>query len=379
MLKRLLVPLVAIATFAVVHAADNLLRADHPDHYVVQRGDTLWDIAARFLRAPWLWPEIWQANPQVANPHLIYPGDILNLSYLGGRPQLSTDGPQIRESDAEPIPALPLSEIEPFLKRMRVLEGDAWKGLPYVAAVEENRLMTTEAGYIYVRGLRAEPGERVAIVRPTVHYRERPKRRTRADDRETDVRTRPWHAVHSIHAGEGTRRPEQLLGYEVMEVAHAQVIRGQDPMTLLVDDGRHEVKPGDLILPVDLAPFDLYFHPHAPDSVPDDLVVMAITESLAGVGKYQVVALNRGARDGIANGQVYSVFRPGELIRDRVRYPNANPLRDSIRDDAHVLLPEEFAGHVMVFRVFNRMSYALVMEGQREIKPRYRLHAPYNL
>lgn len=106
---------------------------------------------------------------------------------------------------------------------------------------------------------------------------------------------------------------------------------------------------------------------------------MAVTEALAGVGKYQIVALNRGARDGIANGQTYSVFRPGEQIRDRVRYPNANPIRDAIRDDSHVSLPEEFAGHVMVFRVFNRMSYALVMEGQREIKPRDRLRSPYSL
>lgn len=381
MFKRLLVPLVAILTFVVVHAADSVLRSDHPDHYVVQRGDTLWDIAARFLRAPWLWPEIWQANPQVANPHLIYPGDILNLSYLGGRPQLSADGPQIRESDEEAIPALPLSEIEPFLKRMRVLEGDAWKGLPYVAGVEENRLLATEASYIYVRGLRAQPGDRVAVVRPTMSYREQRRRSgwRRSQTGEEYVRAQPWHAADSIHAGEGTRRPEELLGYEVMEVAHAQVIRGSDPMTLLVDDGRHEVKPGDLILPVDVAPFDLYFYPHASDSIPENLEVMAVTEALAGVGKYQVVALNRGARDGIANGQTYSVFRPGEHIRDRVRYPESNPIRDAFRDDSHVQLPEEFAGHVMVFRVFNRMSYALVMEAQTEIKPRDRLRSPYTL
>ena len=101
MFKRLLVPVVALLTLVAAHAAETVLRADHPDRYVVQRGDTLWDIAGRFLRHPWLWPEIWQANPQVANPHLIYPGDVLNLSYLGGRPQLSQDGPRIRERDGE--------------------------------------------------------------------------------------------------------------------------------------------------------------------------------------------------------------------------------------------------------------------------------------
>lgn len=153
MFKRLLVPVVALLTLVAAHAAETVLRADHPDRYVVQRGDTLWDIAGRFLRHPWLWPEIWQANPQVANPHLIYPGDVLNLSYLGGRPQLSQDGPRVRERDAQAVPPLPLSDIEPFLRRVRVLEGDAWKNLPYVVALEENRLRSTESQYIYARDL----------------------------------------------------------------------------------------------------------------------------------------------------------------------------------------------------------------------------------
>ena len=379
MFKRLLVPLVALLTFVAVHAAQSVLRDDHPDQYVVQRGDTLWDIAARFLRAPWLWPEIWQANPQVANPHLIYPGDVLNLSYLGGRPQLTREGPRVRESDEEAIPALPLSEIEPFLKRMRVLDDDAWKGLPYVVGLEESRLRTTESSYVYVRGLVAEPGERVAIVRPTLVYRDVREYNPRRGEREDFARGHPWGAADSIHAGEKTRRPEQLLGYEVREVAHAQVIRGDDPMTLLVDDADMEVAAGDLILPVDDAPFDLYFYPRAPETVPSGIEVMAVTDAYGAVGKYQVVAINRGDQDGIESGQVYSVFKPGEHIRDSVRYPNANPIRDLHRDDAHVTLPNEFAGHVMVFRVFNRVSYGLVMEGQRPIQPRDRLDAPYGL
>ncbi len=379
MFKRLLVPLVALLTFVAVHAAESVLRDDHPDQYVVQRGDTLWDIAARFLRAPWLWPEIWQANPQVANPHLIYPGDVLNLSYLDGRPQLTRDGPQIRESDEQAIPALPLSEIEPFLKRMRVLDGDAWKGLPYVVGLEENRLRTTESNYVYVRGLSAEPGERVAIVRPTLAYRDVREYNPRRGEREDFARGTPWEAADSIHAGEKTRRAEELLGYEVMEVAHAQVIRQGDPVTLLVDDADMEVRQGDLILPVDVAPFDLYFYPKAPETVPTGIEVMAVTDAFNAVGKYQVVAINRGASDGVEDGQVYSVFKPGERIRDTVRYPKANPFRDLNREDAHVTLPNEFAGHVMVFRVFDRISYGLVMEGQRPIQPRDRLAAPYSL
>ncbi len=379
MVKRFLIPVVALLTFTVALAADSILRDDHPDRYVVQRGDTLWDIAARFLRAPWLWPEIWQANPQVANPHLIYPGDVLNLSYLGGRPTITRDGPRVRDSGEEAIPTIPLSAIEPFLKRMRVLDHDEFRHLPYIVGAEENRLLATESQYIYARGLPAEPGLRVAIVRPTLVYRDARKYNRRTGQREDYVRGLPWEAADSIHARDAARKPEHLLGYEVMEVAHARVIRQGDPATLLLDDSDREVKAGDLVMPIDSEPFDLYFHPHKAEIIPEGLEVMAVTDAYNAVGRYQVVALNRGGFDGLANGQVYSVFKPGEHIRDKVRYPNANPLRDSTRADAHVTLPDDFAGHVMVFRVFDRISYGLVMEGQRPVQPRDRLRAPYNL
>ena len=379
MFKRLLVPAVALMTFVAVHAADSVLRSDHPDRYVVQKGDTLWDISARFLRHPWLWPEIWQANPQVANPHLIYPGDVLDLSYLGGKPQLSHDGPQIRSDDEEAIPALPLSQIEAFLKRVRVLDDDAWKNLPYIVATEENRPFAAETSYVYARDLDARPGDRVAIVRPTMAYREVSKRNRQRHTVEQFGQGSPWSAADSIHAPDEVKRRETLLGYEVMEVGLAQVIRGGDPTTLLVDDADMEVRAGDLIVPVEVAPFDLYFYPQAPGPVANGMEVLAVTGDGVAAGKYQVVALNRGATDGIANGQVFSVFKPGEHIRDDVRYPNRNVFRDHRRDDSHVTLPDDFAGHVMVFRVFDRISYALVMEGQRPIHPRDRLREPYSL
>ncbi|MFB9067409.1 LysM peptidoglycan-binding domain-containing protein [Pseudofulvimonas gallinarii] len=379
MFKRLLAPAVALMTFVAVHAADSVLRSDHPDRYVVQKGDTLWDISARFLRHPWLWPEIWQANPQVANPHLIYPGDVLDLSYLGGKPRLSNGGPQIRSDDEAAIPALPLSHIEAFLKSVRVLEGDAWKHLPYIVATEENRPFAAETNYVYARNLDARAGDRVAIVRPTMAYREVSKRNRQRHTVEQYARGTPWRAADSIHAPAETRRRETLLGYEVMEVGLAQVIRTGDPATLLVDDSDMEIKAGDLIVPVEVAPYDLYFYPQPPVSVPAGMEVMAVTGDGIAAGKYYVVALNRGAHDGVANGQVYSVFKPGEHIRDDVRYPNRNVFRDHRRDDSHVTLPDDFAGHVMVFRVFDRISYALVMEGQRPIHPRDRLREPYTL
>src|SRR5690554_858116 len=123
------VALLTVATFAAAQG----VRGDHPDTYVVVRGDTLWDIAGRFLEKPWLWPEIWQANPQIANPHLIYPGDVISLAYLN-RVGV-TPGPR---TEAAPIDAVPLSEVEPFLKDLRVV--DEFEHLPYVVGLEDDRL-----------------------------------------------------------------------------------------------------------------------------------------------------------------------------------------------------------------------------------------------
>ena len=157
MLKRLLAVFTAtfIALAGIAFAAE--LRQDHPSTYVVRKGDTLWDISAKFLQKPWLWPEIWQANPQVKNPHRIYPGDVLSLVYVGGRPYLSSgSGPQIREG--EPVGAIRLSDIEPFLKELTVVNDV--KSLPYVIGLEEDRLRSSAGQVVYVRGMSgAQPGQ----------------------------------------------------------------------------------------------------------------------------------------------------------------------------------------------------------------------------
>jgi hypothetical protein len=139
------------------------MRGDHPDTYVVKRGDTLWDIAGRFLKRPWLWPEIWQANPQIANPHLIYPGDVISLAYLdrlGVQP-----GPRV----GAPINAIPLSDVEPFLKDLHVV--DQFDQMPYVVGLEDDRLRSSHGQVAYIRGIPdAAPGSRYAVVRPTQRY-----------------------------------------------------------------------------------------------------------------------------------------------------------------------------------------------------------------
>lgn len=153
---------VAALTIGSVAVAQEF-RADHPDTYVVKRGDTLWDIAGKFLRKPWLWPEIWQANPQIRNPHLIYPGDVLSLAYLD-RIGLAP-GPR----NEAPINAIPLSDVEKYLKDLRVV--DQFEQLPYVVGLEEDHLRVAQGQIAYLRGVaNAQPGQRFLVVRPTVRY-----------------------------------------------------------------------------------------------------------------------------------------------------------------------------------------------------------------
>ena len=152
----------AFLTIATVGVAAEM-QADHPDTYTVKRGDTLWDIAGTFLKRPWLWPEIWQANPQIKNPHLIYPGDVISLAYLDR--VAVQPGPR----EEAPITGVPLSDVEPFLKNLRVV--DEFEDLPYVVGLEEDRLRGAQGQVAYIRGLAdAQPGQRYAIVRPTVRF-----------------------------------------------------------------------------------------------------------------------------------------------------------------------------------------------------------------
>ncbi len=156
------VAMLTVATYAVSAS----MAAEHPDTYVVRKGDTLWAIAGRFLGKPWLWPEIWQANPQVQNPHLIYPGDVLSLAYLD-RVAHAEIKPGPRQE--APIDTIPLSQIEPFLKNLRVV--DRIDGLPYVVGLEDNRMRATTGQLVYAVGLgTSQVGQRYAVVRPTVRY-----------------------------------------------------------------------------------------------------------------------------------------------------------------------------------------------------------------
>lgn len=387
MLKRLsrglrTVFVVAALTVAAYATAAEW-RGDHPDTYVVKRGDTLWDISARFLKKPWLWPEIWQANPQIKNPHLIYPGDVISLAYLD---RLAVQpGPR---TEARPINAIPLDQVEAFLKDLRVV--DQFEQLPYVVSLEEERLRGSQGQVVYVRGLAgAQPGQRYLVVRPGQRYTQ--TRRMSNGEYESfkedlDYRgKRLLTETNNLDTGwtnmvlsEG---PLELLGYELARVNVGTVTRGEvadvQVSTVLLDEAGREVRIGDRLIPVDATGYDLQFFPHPPKTqLPNGKVqVLAVADTHMYGGPRDVIAISAGARDGVDNGTVFSIWRNGNKVIDKVEYGEDRSYQ-SVPKSSRVQLPDEFAGHVMVFRTFDKMSYGLVMEGIKPTKVGYTLKHP---
>ncbi|HEY8585187.1 MAG TPA: LysM domain-containing protein [Rhodanobacter sp.] len=373
MIKKIIVLLAGMLVTVAVYAAGAQLRGDHPDSYTVRSGDTLWDISAKFLTKPWLWPEIWQANPQVRNPHLIYPGDVLNLSFIGGGPRVGLQ-PRVRR-EGEAITAIPLSELKMFLKDMRVMDSNAVSSAPYVVGLEESRLRGTVGQNIYVRGLQGEPGQRWAIVRPSHVFRGfNQGDAANADlvahelDSNAAMVNAPWreNSRNDGHYGKGDD-----LGVEVSVIGTAETLRTGDPATLLLLNATREIRSGDRIMPIDDKPYDAYYYPHAPKSVPAHAKVIGFADALDAAGSRQVVMLSVGARDGVDNGTTFTIFEPGDTIHDDVA---SNSMNRSFGEK--VKLPDEYVGHVMVFRTFDQVSYGLVMDGLRPVHIGGRLAMP---
>jgi LysM repeat protein len=370
MLKKLLSIsaglLFTLSVFAATQWAENA-----PQRYIVQKGDTLWDISAKFLIKPWHWPEIWQLNPKVRNPHLIYPGDELVLSGNGVMHGDGSIGPHVRESSLQDVvKPIPLSLIKQFLKNSQVVDEDALRNAPHVVAIEENRLRGSTGQLVYIRGLDAAVGDQFAIVRPMGRYYDMPPeegggvRETYRQPRDGRDGRQSILWRHGPHEWSFKGRV-RFLGYEVLEFGTVQVTRSGSPASALVTYSDFEVREGDYILPLDPTPYDDQFVPHAPDQVPENMRVIAFTDALNAVGPLQVVALSRGSEDGVDNGTTYAVYTDGETVHDDTDYPKGKFRSTFHPRDSKVTLPPEFIGHVMVFRTFKRVSYALVMDSVR--------------
>src|SRR6478672_6652226 len=370
----LAVALLTVATFAAAVE----LRGDHPDTYVVKRGDTLWDIAGRFLQRPWLWPEIWQANPQIKNPHLIYPGDIISLAYL------DRVGLQAGPRGEGPINAVPLSEIEPFLKDLRIVNNI--DDLPYVVGLEEDRLRSSHGQVAYIRGLgSAADGQRYLVVRPEKRYRYVDRSGYCCDlfqTQDLDPRGQPMREAGTMWSNwVFPSKNTEFIGYELMTQSTGTVTRGEvtgvSASTLLLDSEGREVRVGDRLIPVVAQPYDLQFFPHPPKQQQEygRLQVMAVADTMTTGGPHDVIAISGGAEQGIDNGTVFSVWRRGNSVTDRVK-DGLDRDEDVTLFEKKVRLPDEFAGHAMVFRTFDKVSYALVMTSVKPTRVGYELKHP---
>jgi hypothetical protein len=314
------------------------LASGAPDEYTVQVGDTLWDISSTFLRDPWYWPEVWYVNPQVENPHLIYPGDVLALVMIDGQQRITNVrasayrlSPQARVTPlTESITSIPYEQIDAFLSKGLVLEKDQIGQLPYILATRGDHLMASAGNDIYIRG-------------------------------GAPVATGTRYSV--VHVGDELRDPDdgKLIGYQGIYVGEGALSRGGDPATVSLTDTNREALEGDRLLP-ETVDIPLNFFPKAPD-IDVDGQIISVVDGVSMIGQYQVVVLNRGARHGLAPGDVLSVFQAGETVRDRY----AGHSFGSFGANEKVTLPDEQAGTVMIFKVYDRIGYGLVMVATSDI------------
>jgi hypothetical protein len=331
--------LVVIASFAsglnAQQGGGPALNPAHPDTYVVKSGDTLWDISARFLRDPWYWPEIWHVNPQVENPHLIYPGDVLTLVYVDGKPQLRLQrgaatgteklAPRVREESLDSaIQTLPYSAIGAFLSKSMVLEKEEFEKMPYVVSLRDDHLVGATGNDVYVRGKSIDPDGSYNLVHPG-------DRLIDPDDGDT-------------------------VGYEGIFVAEGKVTRSGDPLTMQLNASAQEVVIGDRVASRATPP-PMLFTPRAPGKQVEGRIIHVV-DGVTQIGQYQVVIINRGTRHGIEPGNVLGIWQAGEQVNDTVKTGVFN---------RKVQLPDEHAGVLMVFKAYDRISYGLVMKASSAI------------
>lgn len=318
-----------VSTVGLVARADTVkLRDGHPQAYVVVKGDTLWDISGRFLSKPWRWPEVWEVNPQIENPHLIYPGDTVYLTWVNGQPRLSLKPgelrlkPRVRITPLEDaIPAIPLKDLSAFLSDNAVLEEELLGTTPYVLGTNDRRTMAGAGDRIYARGEFEEEDIKAAVI------------------------YRPESEFIDPTTGE-------LLGYELFKVADASVLaKKEDIITLYVKSSHLEIRPRDRVLPSPEGRIQSVFYP-APAPAESQGTILSVLRGVNKIGRYDGVVISQGARDGVQPGAVYEVFTLGEEIRD--------PVTGEL-----ISLPSEKAGQLMVFKTYNAVSYALVMEATR--------------
>ncbi|EET82554.1 LysM peptidoglycan-binding domain-containing protein [Acinetobacter radioresistens] len=331
------------------------LKASAPNVYVVKRGDTLWDIAGKFLSKPWRWPEIWASNKHVKNPHWIYPGDRLLLCTLDGRPLIGKDEgdgcegiirryggqtsmqPQIRvESLNNAIPVIPLEHIRVWLERTLIMSPDSVINTPYILGTADNRVLAAAGQTVYARGNGLQVGQRYAVYREGEPYI------------FTDANGKSYNA-----------------GVELLQVASGVAVQNEQDITTLelTQSYNGEVRRGDRVMPEYDPMLPTLFYPTIDHQVTEGGQVIRVMGSIGTAARHSVVTVNRGNIHGVQSGQVFSVYQQGEVVRD----PKT---REQIK------LPSQKVGNIMIFRTFDQLSYAYVLDSALPIKVGSGIQAP---
>jgi len=329
----------------------NPLRDDAPSRYTVKRGDTLWDISNAFLKEPWLWPEIWYVNPQVENPHLIYPGDVLALAYgADGSPRIILEqggaarlNPRLRSSPIDgPIATIPYGAIASFLSRPSLLSREEVERAPRVLAFRDEHMVGGTGHEIYVRDLNAPANARFAVV----------------------------------HVGDTLRDPDtnDVLGAEGIYTATARVTRPGEPAKAMLNDAARETLEGDRLLSTDRADIPVSFAVRVPPANVRGQII-SVVDGVELIGPYQIVAINRGRSQGIEPGHVLAIDQAGPVVRDRVS-GGERWVPASRAFTPRVQLPDERAGTMLVFKSYDRMSYGIIVGASNAIRVADRVRSP---
>jgi nucleoid-associated protein YgaU len=319
--------------FSMTLRAEVELTDDYPETYIVKKGDTLWGISGMYLEKPWLWPELWDVNPQIDNPHLIYPGDELYLVWIDGQPRLRLKrgrdiklAPNMRVTPLDlAIPIIPLDEIGAFLKRHRIMGPDELNNSAYVVAADEGNLISAQGDRVFGRGPFPESERAYGIFRAGGAY------------------------VDPI--------TNEILGYQAQDIGSAQLLTANDdPITELeITRVTEEVRLADRLLPIEERIIDATFQPRAPDNEIVDGFMIAVDGGITQIGTLDIVVINKGKREGLEVGHVLAIYQTGGLVFDRVAGDN-------------VLLPDTRAGLLMIFEAFEKASYAVVLKATRVLK-----------
>ncbi len=329
------------------------VKTSHPRQYTVKKGDTLWDISSLFLHDPWYWPEIWHKNPQIHNPHLIFPGDVLTLVYVDGQPRIFVNqtqykmiektgdklpivklSPRIRSKALrEHIPSIPGDAIRQFLTQPRVVTKEQLDNAPRIIASDEERLILATGDRVYIRGEIDKERVRFSVFRP----------------------------------GDVLRDPvsNDILGYEAKHSGEVHITTYGDPATGNITHAVREILIGDRLLAEDKSKLDHLFFPKVPDTDVNAQII-SLYDALFGVAKYQIVVINKGRQDGMEVGHLLATFTQGATVYDRFDKNRNKPIK----------LPDERSGLLMLFKTFDRVSYGLILESERVIRKYDFVHRP---